>query len=156
MAETGLVHQLRIELVIELLLAILLGGLVGWERETTGKAAGLRTHILICMGSAMFADLSHRMVNEGGDPGRIAAQIVTGVGFLGAGAILHTGERVKGLTTAASIWVVTAIGVCLGFGAYLDAVAAAILVYVVLRGLGALESRIVRRDESGAAAPRPE
>ncbi len=130
---------------------------IGWERETTGKAAGLRTHILICMGATMFADLSHRLAAEGADPARIAAQVVTGVGFIGAGAILHQGNTVTGLTTAASIWVVTAIGVVLGFGAYMDAVAAAVLVYAVLRGVGRWEARLSsRREPDAAPAPAPD
>jgi putative Mg2+ transporter-C (MgtC) family protein len=135
-------QTLHPELLLELLLAIVLGGIIGFERETARKAAGLRTHILICMGATMFADLSYRMVAHGGDPGRIAAQILTGIGFIGAGAIMQHGEKVRGLTTAASIWMVTAIGMALGFGAYADAIVAAALVFVVLRGIGRLEQAI--------------
>src|SRR5687768_1684161 len=119
----------------ELALAVVLGGLIGFEREWKNKPSGLRTNILICMAAVLFAEISQRAAMNGGDPGRIAAQILTGVGFLGAGTILHSKGGVVGLTSAATIWMVTAIGITLGFGAYLDAVAATLLVMVVLAGM---------------------
>lgn len=95
-----------------LLLAWVLGGLIGWQREARGRAAGLRTHVLVCLGSCLITRVSLSV----GDPGRIAAQIVTGIGFLGAGVILRRGESVRGLTTAATVWVVAGIGIAVGAG----------------------------------------
>lgn len=123
---------------------MLLGGIVGVERELSGKPAGLRTNILICLGSALLMDLSITlgMIDGGervGDPARIAAQVVTGVGFLGAGTIMQARGEVVGLTTAATIWVVAAIGLAVGAGHRAKAVAAALLVTLVLTALGWLE-----------------
>jgi putative Mg2+ transporter-C (MgtC) family protein len=131
--------------VVELLLAILLGGAIGLERELRDKPAGLRTHILICMGATLFANLAQRVAGPGGDPGRLAGHIVAGVGFIGAGTILHQGGTVSGLTTAANIWVVAAIGMTLGFGGYLDATVAAFLVVVVLTALSQAERLLDRK-----------
>ena len=105
--------ELRLQLLGGLLLASLLGGAIGWEREHSGKPAGLRTNILICMAATLLTDLSVRLAPSFGgpaDPGRIAAQIVTGMGFLGAGTIIQTRGTVTGLTTAATLWIVAAIG----------------------------------------------
>jgi putative Mg2+ transporter-C (MgtC) family protein len=123
---------------------VLLGGIVGVERELSGKPAGLRTNILICLGSALLMDLSITlgMIDGGervGDPARIAAQVVTGVGFLGAGTIMQARGEVVGLTTAATIWVVAAIGLAVGAGHRAKAIAAALLVTLVLTALGWLE-----------------
>lgn len=110
------------EMIIRLLLAVALGGLVGLEREIDHKPAGFRTHILVCLGACLFTMLSlffcFSFPNPGADPARIAAGIVMGIGFLGAGAILHRESDIKGLTTAASIWVVAAIGMAVGCGFY--------------------------------------
>ena len=151
---TALVESLRLELLIELVLAVVLGGLIGFEREWKDKPAGLRTNILICMAAVLFAEISQRAAAGGGDPGRIAAQILTGVGFLGAGTILHQRGEVTGLTSAATIWMVTAIGVTLGFGAYVDAMGATILVLVVLAGLQRAEEWIHRRRPAPPADAR--
>jgi putative Mg2+ transporter-C (MgtC) family protein len=132
------------ELLLRMAVAVVLGGLIGLERELKNKPAGLRTNVLICLGCALFTDLSLRLAG-GGDPGRIAAQVVTGLGFLGAGTILHSGGIVVGLTSAATIWVVAAVGMSVGFGAYQDAVSATALVLVVLFGLGRLEARLDQR-----------
>lgn len=144
-----------LELLLELVLAVVLGGLIGFEREWKDKPAGLRTNILICMAAVLFAEISQRAAVNGGDPGRIAAQILTGVGFLGAGTILHQKGGVTGLTSAATIWMVTAIGITLGFGAYLDAVVATVLVLLVLAGLQRGEDWIKRKrppsPEDGAS-----
>ena len=115
-----LAEALRLSVLGKLLLATFLGGAIGIERELAGKPAGLRTNILICIGAALFTQLSIDIARIGftpdgrpyGDTTRIAAQIVTGIGFLGAGAILHGQGAVIGLTTAATIWVVAAIGMC--------------------------------------------
>jgi len=127
------------------LLAVLCGGAVGLEREMRGKAAGLRTNILICVGATLFTQLSIEIPAAGGDPGRIAAQIVTGVGFIGAGTILHSRGAVTGLTSAATIWVVAAIGVALGSGAVLEGAGVTLLLIFVLRGLGWAEGHVRRR-----------
>jgi putative Mg2+ transporter-C (MgtC) family protein len=115
------------------------------EREMRGKAAGLRTNILICVGATLFTQLSIDLAGGRGDPGRLAAQIVTGVGFIGAGTILHARGAVTGLTSAATIWVVAAIGVSLGSGAVLEGVGVTLLMLVVLRGLGWAEGQVRRR-----------
>jgi len=124
---------------------VVLGGAVGLERELRGKAAGLRTNILICVGATLFTVLSVSLAAGGwGDPARIAAQIVTGVGFLGAGTILHARGAITGLTSAATIWVVAAIGVALGTGAVYEAAGATLLMLFVLRGLGWVEGLVKR------------
>ena len=135
-------EPLPIDLLGRLALAVLLGGIVGVERELSGKPAGLRTNILICLGSALLMDLSITIgADQGrlGDPARIAAQVVTGVGFLGAGTIMQARGEVVGLTTAATIWVVAAIGLAVGAGHRAEAIAAALLVTLVLTALGWLE-----------------
>jgi putative Mg2+ transporter-C (MgtC) family protein len=124
-------------ILLRLILSAILGGLVGMEREIHGRAAGLRTHILVCVGSTLFmitsvlvcGGYSHMGV---GDPSRIAAGVVTGIGFLGAGAIIRFGASIRGLTTAASIWAVAAVGLAVGAGLYGAAIATAILVLAVL------------------------
>lgn len=123
------------------------------ERELAGKPAGLRTNILICVGAALFTQLSIDIARIGftpdgrpfGDTTRITAQIVSGIGFLGAGAILHGGGTIVGLTTAATIWVVAAIGVAVGAGAYIDALGATGLIVLVLVGLRPFEQRIAAK-----------
>jgi putative Mg2+ transporter-C (MgtC) family protein len=133
---------LRLDLLGAVLLAVLCGGAVGLEREMRGKAAGLRTNILICVGATLFTQLSVDLAGPSGDPGRLAAQIVSGVGFIGAGTILHSRGAVTGLTSAATIWVVAAIGVALGFGAVLEGAGVTLLMIFVLRGLGWLEGMV--------------
>ena len=130
----------QLEMVLKLVMATLFGGVVGYERELSDKPAGLRTHILVCLGSALFTLASLFGFGQGSDPARVAAQVVTGVGFLGAGTILRTGATVRGLTTAASIWAVAAVGVAVGVGMYLLAVVSTFLVAGVLRFSGKLSS----------------
>lgn len=139
-------HALRLELLVQLVLAVVLGGAIGLERELKGKPAGLRTNILISIGATLFTVLSMRMSAERGDPGRVAAQILAGVGFIGAGTILHTRGAVTGLTSAATIWVVAAIGMAVGTGAYMEAVGTTVLVVVVLTGLASLEKLVAARS----------
>ncbi|MHB8923141.1 MAG: MgtC/SapB family protein [Thermoleophilia bacterium] len=146
--------------MFRIILGALLGGLVGLEREVRGQAAGFRTHTLVATGSTLFTLVSiYGFVGlqpEGGqamvyDPSRIAAQIVVGIGFLGAGAIMRHGTSVKGLTTAASLWVVAALGMSVGAGYYLGAVTVVILLLLVLRGMRSAEDRLldwVRPDEA--------
>jgi putative Mg2+ transporter-C (MgtC) family protein len=125
--------------VLKLLLAVLVGGVIGLEREIRDKPAGFRTMILIAVGAALFTILSQRMAHVTGDPGRIAAQIVTGVGFLGAGTILRERRQVVGLTTAAAIWMVASLGMGAGMGAYRMTLVAAALVLIVLLAFAQLE-----------------
>jgi putative Mg2+ transporter-C (MgtC) family protein len=145
----ALVEQLRLELFVQLLLAVSLGGAVGLERELKGKPAGLRTTILITLGATLFTVLSYRMGEGVGDPGRIAAQILTGVGFIGAGTILHMRGAVTGLTSAATIWVVAAIGMAIGARAYIEALGATLVVMLVLAGLGPAEHFLARQAARG-------
>lgn len=127
-----------------LLAACVAGAVVGFERELHGKPAGLRTNIMICMGAALFTLMSIHMAaaNPNNDRARIAAQIVTGVGFLGAGAILHARGSVIGLTTAASIWLVSSIGMAFGSGEFLLGTVATALAAGVLLGLSHVEEYI--------------
>ncbi len=125
-----------------LLVAGLLGALIGIEREASRKAAGVRTNLLICLGSAFFTLLSAVLAGDGNpDKGRVASNIVQGIGFLGAGVILHNRSRVSGLTSAASIWVVASVGMACGAGLYAAAVMAAVIVIVSLQVVGFLERR---------------
>jgi putative Mg2+ transporter-C (MgtC) family protein len=140
-----LVRELRLELLVQLVLAVVLGGAVGVERELRGKPAGLRTNILICVGATLFTVLSFRLAEGRGDPGRVAAQILTGVGFIGAGTILHLRGSVTGLTSAATIWVVAAVGMAIGSRAYVEALGATLLITLVLAGLGTLEGFLARQ-----------
>lgn len=132
----------------KLVLAVILGGAIGLERELKGKPAGLRTNILICLGAALLTDVSMTMVMQDGtrvgDPARLAAQIVSGVGFLGAGTIMQGSGMVTGLTSAATIWVVAAIGIAIGAGNYVAAAGAGALVTVVLAWLGRVEHKLKR------------
>ena len=129
-----------------LVLATVLGGLIGIERQFRHKAAGLRTNILICFGSAMFTVLSAQMADKfGGDHTRIAAQIITGIGFLGAGTIVHAQGSVAGLTSAATIFVTASVGMAAGAGMYATAIFATIVILVALIGLGKLEDYFERR-----------
>jgi len=128
------------------MVALVIGLMIGAERELRGHPAGLRTMALISAGSCMFTGLG--LIPEFGktvDPTRIAAQIVTGVGFLGAGSILRQGELVRGLTTAASIWVAASLGMAVGFGYYFVAVFMTIVVVVILLAVKPLEERVFRR-----------
>ncbi|MBI1975927.1 MAG: MgtC/SapB family protein [Candidatus Omnitrophica bacterium] len=123
-----------IEITIRLLIALALGGLIGLEREIHGSDAGLRTHILVCLGSSLVMVVSILMAKQfpGTDPGRISAQVVSGIGFLGAGSILRSATSVRGLTTAASIWAVAGIGLGAGAGFYSSAAIASLLIVLTL------------------------
>ncbi|HEY3883640.1 MAG TPA: MgtC/SapB family protein [Vicinamibacterales bacterium] len=133
------------ELIRRLLLAAVLGGVVGAERELRGKSAGFRTNILITMGCALFTISSIMLAGSDAERTRIAAQIVTGIGFLGAGAIVRTRGSIHGMTTAATIWVNAALGVAAGGGEYRLAISAAAITLIVLLVLGPLEASIDRR-----------
>ena len=133
-----------------LFLAALLGGIIGLEREATGKPAGFRTNLLICLGAALITEISIAIAHDTAlqqplraDPGRIAAQIVSGIGFLGAGTIMQTRGSVTGLTTAATMWVVAAIGMATGAGAYVIAGTATAITFIALRVLHHLDDLIL-------------
>src|ERR1700733_6333766 len=172
----------NVELVSRLVLAAALGSVLGIEREGLSGAAGLRTHMLVYVGSALimivsafgFSDVLGAK-NVVLDPSRMAAQVVSGIGFLGAGSILMRGEIVRGLTTAASLWSVAAIGLAVGGGMYTASIAATIIILIILAGIKPLERRFIKvkqqrqltmivgrgtmtfvslHDELGAASPR--
>ena len=140
-----------LELLGRLLLAAVLGGAVGTERELADQPAGLRTHMLLTIGACLFTLVSAYGFGGPADPSRLAAQIVTGIGFLGGGAIVRHGLTVRGVTTAASIWATASIGVAVGAGRYLLAVGGTVLVVGTLFGLRALRDRLqswsVSREE---------
>ena len=126
-----------LEAGLRLLLAALLGGIIGWERESHHRPAGLRTHVLVSVGSALFTLTSLEFASFGGptDPSRIASQIVSGIGFLGAGTIIRSGDSdtVRGLTTAASIWLTAAVGMAVGSGLYIISAVSTVVALVILR-----------------------
>lgn len=140
----------EIEIVKRLILSAILGGLIGVEREVNNRPAGLRTHILVTLGSTLVMLVSidglHR---DGGailsDPYRLAAQVVSGIGFLGAGTIMRTGNSINGLTTAASLWVSAGIGLAIGTGYYLGGIVTAAIVLITLMSLGVIERGFLRR-----------
>ncbi len=127
-------------IVLRLALSVLLGGLIGWERESAEKPAGLRTLTLVCVGATIFTLMglglvySPAAVDGEWDPLRIVHAIIQGVGFLGAGTVMHRGNTVEGLTTAAALWVVSAVGTAVGLGMYTIASLGAVTILVVLRG----------------------
>jgi len=124
--------MLELLLIERLILSAIFGGLIGVEREMHDKPAGFRTHVLVCMGAAMFTVISISIVGSLVDVSRIAAGIVTGIGFLAAGSIFREKDRVKGLTTAADLWVLAGIGMAVGLGYYFLAIIATIVSLVVL------------------------
>ncbi len=143
------------EILLRLVAAAALGSLIGFERERLLWAAGIRTHMLVCVGSCLimivsafgFADVlgqEHTVL----DPSRVAAQVVSGIGFLGAGSILARGEIVKGLTTAASIWTVAAIGLAIGGGLYFAGIASTIVILIILAGVKPLEEAYRARNQT--------
>jgi putative Mg2+ transporter-C (MgtC) family protein len=137
----------ELDIVIRLALGFVAGAVLGFERSSRRQVAGLRTHILISMGATLLMLLSiwipqKYMGSGNGDPGRIAAQVVSGMGFLGAGAIIRLGNNVRGLTTAASLWFVAAVGLALGAGLYFAAAVAEAAGFITLLFLGKLERKI--------------
>ena len=136
-------------LVVRLLVAAGLGAIVGLERETRNKPAGLRTNMLVALGAAAFTLATVSLMPDRAvvDPGRIIQGVATGIGFLGAGSIFRTGDRVEGLTTAAGIWVVGALGAACGLGEYAVAVPTAIISLVVLTVVDKLERRFIHTGE---------
>ena len=139
-----------LELVIRLILSAVAGGAIGIEREANNRPAGLRTHVLVTLGSTLIMMISMYGFDglgpggDGGDPARLAAQVVSGIGFLGAGTILRTGNNISGLTTAASIWVCGGIGLAIGNGYYTGGIATTLIVLFTLKGLSATENRLFK------------
>ena len=139
-----MLDDITLQMILRLCLASLLGGVVGIERGSGDRPAGLRTHILVSAGSALLMLVSAYAFQDwtgNHDPGRIAAQVVSGIGFLGAGTILHEGFNVRGLTTAASLWMVAAIGLACGAGMYIIAIVATVIMLITLITFHELEKR---------------
>jgi len=139
----------ELELAIRLILSIIFGGIIGMERESVNRPAGFRTHILVCVGSTLTMLVSIYIFEQYNsmtsvDPGRIAAQVVSGIGFLGAGTIIREGATVRGLTTAASLWTVAAIGLAVGSGFYLASILATLLTFVTLISFSRIENYIIQ------------
>ncbi len=138
-------------IIFRLVLAAILSGLIGFEREFHGRAAGFRTHILLCIGSTLVMLTSMHIFDiysskAAVDPARIAAGVITGIGFLGAGTIMHSRSSVRGLTTAASLWVVAGIGLAVGSGLYFASVFTTFLTIVALMIFGRVEHAMIRKD----------
>jgi putative Mg2+ transporter-C (MgtC) family protein len=152
------VNAIRPEIILQLLMAIVAGALIGWERERHDKPAGLRTHMLVSLGAAAFMIGALELTVELGDqnpairldPMRALAGIIGGVGFLGAGTIIQSRGSVKGITTAASIWVCAAIGTCCGMGLYRLALTCGVIALVVLWLVGFLEHFVFRTKSAEA------
>lgn len=127
--------------LLRCLVAVLCGGMIGIERELKNKPAGFRTNILICLGSTIYMAIGILLGPVGADPTRVAAQVVTGIGFLGAGCIIQSGHYVRGLTSAATIWVVASIGIVSGAGFPILAIIASLIVLATLAMLARVEKR---------------
>jgi len=127
--------------VLQLFTAALLGAIIGLEREHIHKPAGLRTHMLVCIGATLITMVSMNKAFSGGDPARIASQIVVGIGFIGAGTIFKMENKVEGLTTAASLWTVAGVGLAIGAGLYFEALIATSIVFIILQ-LGKFEKTV--------------
>ena len=136
----------ELEIILRLLVAAVLGAAVGFERERDNQPAGLRTHMILVIGATLAMALSINLseMGERGDPARLAAQVVSGIGFLGAGAILRYGFNVKGLTTATTLWSMAIVGLAVGYGYYLIGIATTALMLITLTILNALEKKFVR------------
>jgi putative Mg2+ transporter-C (MgtC) family protein len=131
----------EIDLILRLIAAAVCGAALGWEREAKNKAAGLRTHMLVCLGAATFTTLGTEIGAGNNDPVRVIQGVATGIGFLGAGQIMHTRRGIEGLTTAAAIWLAGAVGVACGIGRYPVAVAAVVLGLATLAVVMHLEGK---------------
>lgn len=148
----------ELDLLLRLLAATVLGGVLGFEREFMNRAAGLRTHVMVSIGAALFTILSiYYFTNENGprDSARVAAQIVSGIGFLGAGAIMKHGATVRGLTTAATLWVVAAIGMGCGAGAYFISAVTCAISLLTLIALRRLEGKVANSRTLSLSATFP-
>ena len=148
---SDLLSKIDFATIDPLLIAALLGGIIGFERERSGKVAGLRTHTLVCLGAALLSLISIRLFEDypsiSGGYGfdyHLIANIIVGIGFIGAGTILKRENKIEGTTTAASLWVVAAIGIASGLGMYVEAVTTTVIVYVILAGLWLVEKYLTR------------
>ncbi len=141
----------EIEIVLRILVAGMLGGLIGFERERRQRPAGFRTHILVCIGAALVMIVSEYMYQEFAttsvDPSRLGAQVISGIGFLGAGTIIRDKFKVKGLTTAASLWAVACIGLAVGMGYFYIAIISAVIIFMTLALLGRIEKKTKTKEE---------
>ncbi len=138
--------------VIKLLLSAALGALIGFEREHSNRPAGLRTNTLVCIGAALVQitsiDIFNRYSGQTNiDPARLGAQVISGIGFLGAGTIIREGTNIKGLTTAAGLWVVACIGIAIGSGSYAAGIMGAVLAYIILRSMRVVEYKMANRSK---------
>jgi len=135
------------EMILRLVVSVLLGAVVGYERERDNQPAGLRTHMILVLGACLAMILSINIGAEhGSDPARLAAQVIAGIGFLGAGAILRMGFNVKGLTTAATLWTMAIVGMAVGYGYYFVGVAATLLILIILVVVNIIEHRYIRTN----------
>jgi len=135
---------LETDIVLRLVLAAILGGVIGYEREIRKKPAGMRTHALVCMGSALFTLLTFSFTGPAVDSSRIAAAIVMGIGFLGAGTIFKADDKIHGLTTAAEMWVLAAVGIAVGSGLFVVAVAATLIALIILELGKCFEDSVIK------------
>lgn len=142
--------QLELESILKIFIAVLVGGLIGLERESSKRPAGLRTHILVCVASTMVMDINLMIAQQyiTADPMRLGAQVISGMGFLGAGTIIKEGPTVKGLTTAAGLWAVACLGLVIGAGFYLMALFAALVMLITLKTFSQLEDKYYRRRKN--------
>ncbi len=131
-----------LQTLLKLALAMVLGGIIGWERETVNKPAGLRTYVLTCLGATLITIVSVTL--PGSDPGRIAAQVVSSMGVLGAIVVLREGTALRGITTAIAMWLMAGVGIAIGVGEYFAAIVATILTYGVLVFLRSFEAKILK------------
>lgn len=139
-----------LDIIIKLVVSVVLGGLVGWQREALDRPAGFRTHVLVCMGSTVYMLVSTSFMEwPRGDPARVASNVATGIGFLGAGTIIRHGNVIRGLTTAASVWTVAGIGLAVGLGGkyYLLAVVATLLVLATLSVFRKIEESVMAKRQ---------
>jgi putative Mg2+ transporter-C (MgtC) family protein len=148
------------EVAIRLAIAVLIGGLIGWDRQRSDKPAGIRTHMLVSLGSACFTLLGFEVGEHlspahgpGFDPTRVLQGVIGGIGFLGAGAIIRNNGHVSGITTAAGVWVAGALGACAGVGAYVLALGTTIMAFAILTGVGLLEQRHNPSKRDDRASP---
>lgn len=149
------------EIIVRIFLSLLIGGIIGYEREVQNRAAGFRTHILVCLGATIVSLLQIDIGNKAiemievnkslaevikVDYGRLGAQVITGVGFIGAGAIIHTKGSIKGLTTAATLWIVACLGLTIGMGGYLISIFSTIVIFITLVFLKKIEDKFISKN----------
>jgi putative Mg2+ transporter-C (MgtC) family protein len=148
----GVIMEYYLDILVKLLLSAGLGALIGFEREHKNRPAGLRTNILVCVGATLVQVVSTDIFSRYSgivniDPARLGAQVISGIGFLGAGTIIREGASIKGLTTAASLWVVACIGLAIGNGSYIPGILTAVIAFMTLTMLKRLEERISNRNQ---------